>query len=123
MLGLDGDLRAGALGHFRPIKNGGASCLSCLCGNGTVGAHGIGYEIGQNDLEPINGSGTQDNIALVDDIKERSDYNCDIERATRHAIRNSAMASELPFRGIVHSAASTRTLRVSFTNSCAAVRS
>ena len=64
-------------------------------GNRAVGANRIGDAVYQNQLQPIDRGRAHQCVALIDQIKHRSDGKSDVERAARGAMGYGAQASLL----------------------------
>src|SRR5262249_21896591 len=68
-----------------------------------IGAHRVGHAVRQNELPPVERGGPEKRVPLIDQIKNRSDDECDKERAPRHAVGYRAPAGALPDRMRTHS--------------------
>src|SRR6516164_6189035 len=63
-----------------------------------VGTHHVRYAVGQDQFQPIDGSQSEQRIALIDEVEHRSDDERDIERPAGYAVGNRAPACKLPDR-------------------------
>src|SRR5262249_4257599 len=75
-----------------------AACVVQPIGHRAVCADRVRHGIGQDRLEPVEGRGAQQRIALVDQVEHRSNDKRDIERAARDAVGDRVVAGELPRR-------------------------
>src|SRR5215472_10455509 len=63
-----------------------------------VGTHHVGYAVGQDQLQPVDGGHSEQRIALIDQVENGSNDERDIERPAGHAVGNRTPACELPDR-------------------------
>src|ERR1700747_3014054 len=63
-----------------------------------VGTHHVGYAVGQNQFQPVDGCHSEQRITLIDQVEHRTNDERDIERPAGYAVGYRAPASELPDR-------------------------
>src|SRR5215831_8852911 len=63
-----------------------------------VGTHHVGYAVGQDQFQPVDGCHSEQRIALIDQVEHGSNDERDIERAAGHAVGYRAPACDLPDR-------------------------
>src|SRR6516164_6312834 len=63
-----------------------------------VGTHHVGYAVGQDQFQPVDGCQSEQRIALIDQVENSSNDEGDIERAAGYTLGYRAPACELPDR-------------------------
>jgi hypothetical protein len=63
---------------------------------GSVHANSVWHEIRQDQLDPVDGSGAQESITLVNEVEKRPNDESDKEGPAGNAIGHGALARGLP---------------------------
>jgi hypothetical protein len=63
---------------------------------GSVHANSVWHEIRQDQLDPVDGSGAQESITLVNEVEKRPNHESDKEGPAGNAIGHGALARGLP---------------------------
>src|SRR5258706_10940843 len=63
-----------------------------------VGTHRVGYAVGQDQFQPVDGCHSKHRITLIDEVEHGSNDEGDIERPAGYTVGYRASACEIPDR-------------------------